>query len=170
MFTLGREREKEHSHQYLKSQDEEWRIDAVIDAVHDLLDGVKSAELVGPVLVEAFTEGGSGVWEQTGSWLAKVSHSHQPLAELWRGFCRHRSAKVRFRAAAFLGEMPDVIFAECFPVLLTDASPRVRSKTASDRFDSKDPNVRATLAARLPAETDGSVKEAITFALNYAKP
>ena len=170
MFTLGREREKEHSHKYLKSQDEAWRIDSVIDAVHDLLDASRSAEVVGPVFVEAFTEGGSGVWEQTGSWLGKVSRSHQSLAELWRGFCRHQSAKVRFRAAAFLAEMPEAIFAECFPLLLTDASPRVRSKTASGRFESKDPNVRAILTARLLAETDDSVKEAITFALTYAKP
>jgi hypothetical protein len=43
MFTLGRQREKEHSHQYLNSEDEAWRIDAVIDAVHDLLDGTRSA-------------------------------------------------------------------------------------------------------------------------------
>ena len=48
MFTLGRQREKEHSYQYLKSKDEAWRIDAVIDAVHDLLDGDKSAEAVAP--------------------------------------------------------------------------------------------------------------------------
>ncbi len=169
MFTLGRQREKEHSHQYLKAQDEAWRIDAVIDAVHDLLDSRKSAEAVAPAFVEAFTNGGSGVWEQTGSWLAKVSESYPVLGELWRDFCRHRSAKVRFRAAAFLSAMPNPTFAEFFPSLLADASPRVRSKAASDRFESKDPNVRAILAARLPGETDDTVKEAITFALNYAR-
>jgi hypothetical protein len=68
---------------------------------------------------------------------------------------------VRFRAAAFLDEMP---------ALLTDASPRGRSKTASGRFESKEPSVRAILVAHLPAETDDGVKEAISFALNYAKP
>ena len=145
-------------------------IDAVIDGMHDLLDGSRSAEAVAPRFVEAFTRGGSGVWEQTGSWLGKVSQSQSRLAELWREFCRHRSVKVRLRAASFLNEMPDAIFAECFPALLTDASPRVRSKTASDRFESRDPNVRAILAARLPVETDSSVREAITFALNYGKP
>lgn len=111
----------------------------MIDAAHDLLDGIRSAEAVAPTFVEAFTSGGSGVWEQTGSWLGRVSQRHSPLAELWQEFCRHPSAKVRLRAAAFLNEMPDAIFAECFRALLTDASPRVRSKTASDRFGSKDP-------------------------------
>jgi hypothetical protein len=170
MFTLGRQREKEHSHQYLKSQDEAWRIDAVIDAVHDLLDGTSSVEAVTSAFVEAFTNGGSGAWEQAGSWLGKVSQSHSFLAELWRQFSRHPSARVRFRAAAFLNEMPDAIFAESFPALLTDASARVRSKTASDQFGSKDPKVHAILTARLPVEKDETVREAITFALNYTQP
>ena len=170
MLTIGREREKEHSHRYLKSQDEAWRIEAVIEAAHDILEGAKSAEEVAPVFVEAFTDGGSGVWEQTGSWLGRLSREHSGLGELWRGLCGHRSAKIRFRAAAFLDDMPANVFADCFPALLSDASARVRSKTASDRYQSKDPKVRDTLAARLAIETDSSVKDAINFALTYEKP
>jgi hypothetical protein len=170
MFTIGREREKEHSHQYLKSQNEAWRIEAVIDAVHDVLEGARQAHEVAPVFVEAFTDGGSGVWEQTGSWLCKLSRVQPGLGRLWREFCSHPSAKVRFRAAAFLDDMHPEVFAECFPALLADASTRVRSKAASDRYQSKAPEVRDALAARLVIETDDSVKDAINFALDYERP
>jgi hypothetical protein len=169
MFTIGREREKAHSCRFLKSQDEAWRIEGVIDAVHDLLDEAKQPEAVAPVFVDAFTNGGAGVWEQTGSWLRKVSRDHPMLGELWREFCRHRSAKVRFRAAAFLADMPDTVFAECFPALLGDPNARVRSKAASDRYQSKDPKIRDILRARFAIETDDNVKAAITFALKHEK-
>jgi hypothetical protein len=170
MFTLGREREKQHSKGYLESPDEASRIAAVIDAVHDVIEGVKRSEEAAPVFVEAFTKGGGGVWEQTGSWLRKLSATHADLGTLWREFCNHRSAKVRFRAAAFLDDMPSEIFAECFPALLADVSTRVRSKAASDRYQDTSPKVRDALVARLAVETDESVKEAINFALTYERP
>lgn len=142
----------------------------MIDAVHDVLEGAKYAEDVTPVFVEAFTNGGSGVWEQTGSWLGKLSTDNSTFGHLWREFCGHRSAKIRFRAAAFLDDMPSEVFLECFPALLADASANVRSKVASDRYQSKAPEVKEMLAARLAIETDDEVKDAITFALTYETP
>src|SRR5688572_10225404 len=88
MFTLGREREKQHSHRYLRSQKEAWRIEAVIDAVHDLLDGTKDPDGVRSVFADAFTNGGSGVWEQTGSWLRKISKNIPPSARCGATFLR----------------------------------------------------------------------------------
>jgi len=169
MFTLGREREKEHSHQYLKSQEEARRIEALIDVVHDLLDGTKFVEAAVPVFVEAFAHGGSGVWEQAGTWLRKLSESYRALAELWPEFCKHRSSKVRFRAAAFLDYMPADVFSKCFPDLRAEASVNVWSEAAAGCYRSKDPSVREILNARLAIETDDTVKKAITFALNYGK-
>lgn len=139
----------------------------MIDAVHDLLEGVKRPEETAAVFIDGFTNGGSGVWEQTGSWIRKLSSQYPDFGNLWREFCNHRSWKVRFRAASFLHDMPPDVFAYCFPILLADASARVRSKAAADRYQSKDAQVRAALAARLAVEQEESVKESINFALTY---
>ena len=170
MFTIGRQREKEHSHQFVKSQEEAFRLDAVIDAVHDMLDGAVRAEDTIPVFVEAFTNGGSGVWEQAGSWLRKLSEEHPILGHLWREFCRHRSVRVRFRAATFLEDMPTEVFAECFPLLLADASAKVRAKVASGCYRCSKREIRDILATRLSVETDERVKKSIRFAMTYENP
>lgn len=61
MFTFGRQREKECALHYLKDPMQAHLIEAVVDAVHDLLEGRMTLDAIRPVLSRAFVEGGTGV-------------------------------------------------------------------------------------------------------------
>jgi hypothetical protein len=106
MFTLGRQREKEHATRNLRSDADKQLIEQVVDAVHDVLEKVKGPENVEPVLAEALVEGGSGAWEQTGSWMCQLAREHPSLTRLWLQLALHKSARIRFRVAAFLNDLP----------------------------------------------------------------
>src|SRR5689334_21392504 len=134
MFTIGREREKQHCLGYLGNKTNAAHIYAVIDAVHDYLERATTPDEVAASIREAFINGGDGVWQQAGSWLKKMSKEHPPIAQLWLEFSSHISRAVRFRAACFLDEMPSDEFAECFPRLLNDVNAKVRAKAADPRW------------------------------------
>jgi hypothetical protein len=86
-------------------------------------------------------------------------------------FTGHCSSKVRFRAAAFVDDMPEDCATAVFPVLLTDRSAKVRSKVAGDQHDSKRPWVILLLSERRLVETDPQVMNSIDFALSaLSKP
>jgi hypothetical protein len=97
---------KEFARIYGKSAEDTQRVEAVVDAVCDVLEGLKSIGAVKPVFVEAFTKGGPEAWGYAGTLLIRLSASHPSAAELWDHFCRHPSAEVRLRAADFLSSFP----------------------------------------------------------------
>ncbi|MCO6047046.1 HEAT repeat domain-containing protein [Aeoliella sp. ICT_H6.2] len=165
MFTFGREHEKKRSGEYLRNPDELHRIHYVIDAVHDLLDGSTTDDEVKPVISGAFVDGGSGVWEQTGNWLVKIGREYPNLSGLWTTFASHRSSTIRFRAAAYICDVPDEVFAEIFPQLLNDKSAKVRSKVAGDIAVSPRLNAKDQLLERLAIETDPTVRESLDWAI-----
>lgn len=126
MHTFGREREKHSAGHYLSNQKQIQIIESVIDAVHDLLEGKISEDALRPVLAQGFTEGGSGVWEQTGIWLRKLSAEYPKLATIWIEFASHYQATVRFRAACCLDEMPPHIARAVNEKLMLDGNKNVR--------------------------------------------
>jgi hypothetical protein len=168
MFTFGREHEKKCASTHVDDPSQIPNIHRVIDAVHDLLDGVAAEHEIAPVLADTFVNGGSGVWEQTGSWLAKLCPKYPTLSSLWLEFAGNRSASIRFRAAAFICNMPEQEFQVLLPQLLRDKSSRVRSKVAGDLWVSPRQGAEPYLAEQLGKETDSKVREALTFALDAA--
>jgi len=126
MFTFGRQREKECALRYLKEPKQAHLIEAVVDAVHDLLEGRMSPDAIRAVLSRAFVEGGTGVWEQTGSWLQKLIGDQPTLESLWSEFASHPESKVRFRAACFINEMSPTLAREIGSRLSLDRSKKVR--------------------------------------------
>ena len=132
MFTFGRDHEKECSVQYLRDKAELPRIHRVIDAVHDFLDKVVAEDELRKVLYEAFSEGGSGVWEQTETWIRKLSKEYPSFATLWIELSEHPSWKVRWRTACVLSTMPPAVALTVANRLRSDPSGKVR-EMAADR-------------------------------------
>ena len=171
MFTLGREREKEHARKFLGDSSDPTKLEAVIDAVHDLLETGAVTDSTRAAFRSGFVDGGGGTWESTGSWLAKTVREHPSLSSLWVEYAGHRSAKVRFRAAAFLDSMPEDCAEDVFSHLLADPSAKVRSKAAGDQHDFKRRWVVPLLSDRRLVETDPLVINSIDFALSQiSKP
>jgi hypothetical protein len=166
MFTIGREREKEHARKFLGDSSDPTKLVAVIDAVHDLFESGAITDSTRAAFRSGFVDGGGGTWESTGSWLAKVVREYPSLSPLWIEFAGHPSATVRFRAAAFLDKMPEYCAAEVFAQLLSDCSAKVRSKTAGEQHDSKRPWVIPLLSQRRLVETDPVVIDSIDFTLS----
>ncbi|MCF7223413.1 hypothetical protein [Marilutibacter chinensis] len=104
---------------------------AVIDAVHDLIDGVGSEERLASSIRDAFVLGGSGVWENAGKWLRKSSTDYPVVLGLWSEFASHGHAEVRFRTACFLDEMPQDTYRLISSALLVDRSTRVARMAAA---------------------------------------
>ena len=165
MWTIGRECEKENARKFLGSSDPS-ALEAVIDVVHDLIEGGAVTEQTVATFRRGFVDGASGTWESTGSWLRKTATEHPVLAGLWLEFASHRSAAKRFRAAAFLADMPESTARTLLPRFLSDPSTKVRSKAASDQHDTKREWATVFLHERRSLETDGTVLEAIDFALD----
>lgn len=168
MFTIGREREKSHAEERIKKAEDVALIYTVIDAVHDVLDGRVSVDGAIPIFTRAFIDGGSGVWEQTGVWARKLAAEHPAIAAFWAPMAQHDSAKIRFRVAAFLDDMPQPVRAELFPLLLNDSSAKVRAKVAGDRGVTPRAGDLAFLVARRAQETDSTVIASLDYALSAA--
>jgi len=165
MFTLGREREKENAARYLHNQADALVVARLIDAAHDLIESLASADAVAPVIAEAFVTGGGGAWEQTGSWMCKLAREHPSLARLWLQLAPHKSARIRFRVAAFLNDMPDDIRQQLAATFLVDPSAKVRSKTAGEISMRPTPDMLPLLQSRLTQEADAEVVRSIHYAL-----
>jgi hypothetical protein len=165
MFTIGRVREKQHAASYVGTEADKLVIERVVDAAHDLIEGVVSSDAVAQVLAEALVAGGSGAWEQTGSWLRKLAKDYPSLVQLWRQLALHKSARIRFRAAAFLNDMPDEIRQELAAQLLTDPSAKVRSKIAGEISMRPTTDMWPLLQNRAAQEKDSGVITAIQYAV-----
>ncbi len=170
MFTFGRQREKQYAASYVRTEADKVIVERVIDAAHDVIEGIASPDAVVPVFAEAFVTGGSGAWEQTGSWLRKLTGEHPSLAQLWIQFAPHASARIRFRVAAYLNEMPDDMRRQLVATFLVDPSAKVRSKTAGEISMRPTADVLPLLQSRATQETDPDVISAIQYALSaYSK-
>jgi hypothetical protein len=133
MFTFGRDHEKACSVAYLREKAEIPRIHGVIDAVHDFLDGALNEYALHQILYDAFSKGGSGVWEQTEGWIRKLLKEHPSFGPLWVELSEHPSWKVRWRTACVLNAMPPTVAADVGNRLRSDVSRRVRD-VAADRL------------------------------------
>ena len=136
MFTFGREHEKKCEARYVRNAEQIHLLMAIIDAVHDLIEGTGSESQLIDAIRAGFTQGGSGVWESAARWLRKSSADYPSVLQLWLEFASHSNALIRFRAACFLDEMPQGIYATVATALLADRSKKVTSM-AADRISER---------------------------------
>jgi hypothetical protein len=129
MFTFGREHERECAVRYLRDPNQAHLITSVVDAVHDVLEGKSTPDSVRPLAIRAFTEGGSGVWEQTGSWLRKLAAKYPELDSVWRDLSHSPDGNTRFRVACFLNELPTELATEIGARLKDDRHEKTREMT-----------------------------------------
>jgi|GEM_PF-758118 len=165
MFTLGRQREKEHAARYVRTEADQLVVERVVDAAHDLMEGIASAEVVAVVFTEAFITGGGGAWEQTGAWLRKLAGVHPLLDQVWMQLAPHKAVRIRFRVAAFLNDMPDAVRLQLAATFLGDSSAKVRAKTAGEISMRPTPELQPLLQNRLNQEKDTEVINALQQAL-----
>ena len=165
MWTLGRDREKEHARKFLGLSKDASLLEAVIDTVHDRFEGPADPTAARAIFRRSFVEGAGGTWESTGSWLRKASHEFPDLTSLWDELLTHTSAVTRFRAAAFAGELPEDVARKHLPALLADPSAKIRRKVAGDQHDTRWEWVLPLLAERRAIETDAKVIECLDFAI-----
>ena len=165
MWTIGREREKDHARKFLGTSDPS-ALEAVIDAVHDLMEAGVVTDQTITAFRRGFLDGGSGTWESTGSWLRKAAREYPGLSGLWIEFASHKSATKRFRVAAFVRDMPEDIARTLLPQFLADTSAKVRSKVAADQHDTKCDWVVPLLRERRAVESEAVVLDSIDFALD----
>ena len=131
MLTFGREHEKNCAVHYLRDKRQISMIEDMIDAAHDVIDGKRLIDDVRSLFATAFSEGGSGVWEQTASWITKLAGEYPELLSVWQLLAAHKSATVRFRVACCLNDMPHGIATEISRQLIADRSTKVRRMVAA---------------------------------------
>ena len=131
MFTFGRQREKECAAYYLCNPDQLSLIEGVVDAVHDVIEGKGELDDFRTAFERAFVDGGSGVWEQTATWMTRLSLEHRELLKEWRRLSTHTKAEVRFRVACCINDMPLEIAVELAEVFSNDRSRKVRKMSAA---------------------------------------
>lgn len=135
MFTFGREHEKQCEARYVRNAEQVPLLMAIIDAVHDLIEGIGSEQALSAALREGFIDGGTGVWEGAARWIRKCSTAYPSVLGLWSEFASHAQARVRFRAACCLDEMPGDLRARISPMLLADRSRKVVDMAADRMSD-----------------------------------
>ncbi len=126
MFTFGRDHEKKCALQNLRDQKNALLISTLIDAIHDLIEQRIAPQELRPFLIAAFSEGSSGVWEQSGSWLRKLGKHYPELCSVWIDLSSHPNSKVRFRAACCIDDMPPAMARETVEKLCRDTNKKVR--------------------------------------------
>ena len=161
MFTIGRKREKEHAKQYIRD-DSNYQ---AIDAVHDCLDGTEDSTDVRGAFRYAFLESGSGVWEQTGSWLRKLTKEHPEYSDLWEEFADSSKASLRFRVASCLHDMPSEVGVRLLDRFSRDPSKKIRIKVAGDLWVQPRDDTEGILKDWLEREPDVEIKEEIQLAI-----
>jgi hypothetical protein len=126
VFTFGRDHERKCAVRYVRTPAQAEMIRQVVDAVHDLLEDKLTLTAIRPVLVHAFSAGGSGVWEQSGSWMRRIANENPTFEVVWRELALASNNTVRFRVACFMNEMPTPLALEIGQLLKVDRSKKVR--------------------------------------------
>lgn len=134
IFAFGRDHEKRCAARDVPNRAELPLVLAMIDAVHDRIEGKGAADTVRQTLRRAFVEGGSGVWENAAPWLRKCTADDPDMLQLWNEFADHPAAAVRFRAACYLDQLPSAQAMALSARLLQDRSKKVRAM-AQDQVD-----------------------------------
>lgn len=165
MFTIGREREKEHAKQFISDASNYPAINAVIDAVHDCLDRTDDSIRVREAFCHAFLESGSGVWEQTGSWLRKLTKERPEYSDLWEEFAESPKVSARLRVAACLHDMPAEVGLLFLDRFSRDPSKKVRIKVAGDLWVQPRDGTGGILKDWLEREPDAAIREEIRLAI-----
>jgi len=136
MFTFGREKEIKHAICFIGNEEKALMLINVINGVHDYLEGIIKPQDLIPIIIKSFSEGKSGVWESTGSWLRKLCFEDHSFEIAWETLANNNLSNVRFRAACFLDEMPNSTREKVSIILLQDKSKKVR-EMAEDRVNEK---------------------------------
>lgn len=126
MFTFGRDHEVQHVLKRFGGEEKADLLVAVVNSVHDLIEGKTSVETTISAIENAFIEGTSGVWEKAGGWLLKVNADYPSSTEVWHRFACHSKANVRFRTAGFLIDFPKDLRKELYFLLRQDKTKKVR--------------------------------------------
>jgi HEAT repeat protein len=169
MFTFGRDRERSCAVQYVRNPAERPLAEHLVDVIHDVLEGTADVKSLAVVLKHNLAEGGSGVWEQAGSWLRKLAVEYPELHQVWRDLASHPSASVRYRVAPFLCEMPHELRIELAVPLVSDQSWKVRRKAAGALADARSPEVLRLLQQALENEEDRRVIESLSWAVEMQR-
>ena len=127
IFTFGREHEIKHAIYSLGSAEKAILLTDVIHSVHDFLENKVLEEEVKEKLYIAFSEGKSGVWGYTESWIRKLGIEYSSFLQLWDILSQNKSYIVRFRVACVLNNMPKEIAKEIGQKLIHDKSKKVKS-------------------------------------------
>lgn len=137
MWTIGREREKLHAAKFVRDAAQQNILFPVIDAIHDVKEDRESPAAFIAVARIAMTKGGSGVWQNTVNWIAKVAREHPEVLSLWDELALCANWQTRWRVACVLyGDISDAQSDHLFSKLRHDASKRVR-EMAVDRYENR---------------------------------
>lgn len=134
MFTFGRKTETDVALRRHGGAEKAEMIVAVVDSVHDLLEGKASVEDVEKVLASAITEGRRDIWDAAGTWLLKVQKHYPSVGHVWLDLAKHPAAEVRFRVACHIIDLPEAICTEVYALLKDDKSKKVRTQ-AEGKWD-----------------------------------
>lgn len=127
MFTFGREKEKQSALYYLSTKDPEKQLVLdMVDTIHDFLENKCSEDALRFAVTQSFTRTAGGGWEQTGTWLRKLSKHYPSLETMWVEMAEYRDSKVRFRVACHLEDMSEAIASQVYEKLKIDKSKKVR--------------------------------------------
>ena len=127
MFTFGREKEKQSALYYLSTKDPEKQLVLdMVDTIHDFLENKSSEDELRSALTQSFTRTAGGCWEQTGTWLRKLSKHYPSFESMWVELAQHEDSKVRYRVACHLDDMPEGIASQVYEKLKADKSKKVR--------------------------------------------
>lgn len=133
MFTFGRDHEKRCAARNVRNPADSGLVDELIDSIHDFLEGKTDADRVRSAVFSAFALGGSGAWEQSGSWLLKLGQEYPEMETLWLELAAHPKAEVRFRVSCHLNDLSPAIAAGLQSALEQDRSSRVRQMATARR-------------------------------------
>jgi len=126
MFTFGREHEVRCAISNIKTKENQKLAASSVHSGHDYLEENIPLNKLGEILKSNFSNGGSGVWEQAGSWIGKVVTENPTAISWWHCLAAEKSAIVRFRVACFLDEIPKDGANEIGAIFKNDRSKKVK--------------------------------------------
>ena len=135
LWTLGRDREKQHVAPNFKDENQRDLLFAVIDAVHDLKEGLDNSVGLVAAARRAFRDGNAGVVQQTSEWIAKVACRIPAVGILWDELAAHPNREIRWDVACRLyWYLPEDQSDRLFAILRHDRSKKVR-EMAIQRYE-----------------------------------
>jgi hypothetical protein len=128
MFTFGRKTETDVALRRHGGQENAVMIVAIVNSVHDLLEGGATLEEVEKVISYAFVEGRRDVWGAAGTWLLNVQEHYPSASHVWLDLAQNPIAEVRFRVACHIIDLPEATCKEVYALLKDDKSKKVRTQ------------------------------------------